>query len=227
MNGHFVYKYVYNGEIVYIGKNDTDLITRIKQHKSEEKFIPYLSSDIYYMSLNNERDSDLMESLLIQKYKPLLNVSKKYSYEQKIAFIEPEWKKYFENDFRLNKTTQKKPSKRSLGKSRKALNSMLKKLSYCQEIHTCAVKEIDGNMYIQLAYDLDNIPAIITIDDDRNWDSFKLFKTCEECDDGKTAIYKLDVEGYKKFQDNFDLILKQYKEKIKDFTNSNDLDCCI
>ena len=45
--GHFVYKYVYDGEIVYIGKNDTDLKTRIKQHEREEKFQPYLKSDIY------------------------------------------------------------------------------------------------------------------------------------------------------------------------------------
>jgi hypothetical protein len=31
--GHYVYKYVYNNEIIYIGKNDTDLENRIYQHK--------------------------------------------------------------------------------------------------------------------------------------------------------------------------------------------------
>lgn len=38
--GHYVYKYVYNNEIIYIGKNDTDLESRIYQHKLEDKFKP-------------------------------------------------------------------------------------------------------------------------------------------------------------------------------------------
>ena len=53
----YVYKYVYKDEIVYIGKNDTDLVTRIKQHQQETKFQPYLLSDIYYIELSNKAES--------------------------------------------------------------------------------------------------------------------------------------------------------------------------
>ena len=45
--GHYVYKYVKAGEIVYIGKNDTNLADRIYQHKLEEKFIPYADAEVY------------------------------------------------------------------------------------------------------------------------------------------------------------------------------------
>ena len=89
--GHYVYKYVYDGEIVYIGKNDTDLETRINQHKLEEKFRPYLKADIYYIELANAIMSDVVESELIRRYKPKLNVAKMCDWSG-LEFTEPEWK---------------------------------------------------------------------------------------------------------------------------------------
>lgn len=51
---HYVYKYVNNGEIIYIGKCDSKLIQRINQHKAEDKFKPYLDTcKIYYAVLAN------------------------------------------------------------------------------------------------------------------------------------------------------------------------------
>lgn len=91
--GHYVYKYVYNGEIVYIGKNDTDLKTRIKQHEREEKFQPYLKSDIYYIEVANKIMSDVVESELIRRYKPKLNVAKMSDWSG-LEFTEPEWEKF-------------------------------------------------------------------------------------------------------------------------------------
>lgn len=75
--GHYVYKYVKDGEIIYIGKSDTDLHSRIKAHLYEEKFQPYLDADVYYCVLANATMSDVVESALINEYKPKLNVAKK------------------------------------------------------------------------------------------------------------------------------------------------------
>lgn len=93
--GYYVYKYVYDGEIVYIGKNDTNLKNRIKQHEKEEKFQPYLSSVIYFIELANKAESKAIETFLINKYKPSLNVADKYeSISDFLEFTEPEWKEY-------------------------------------------------------------------------------------------------------------------------------------
>lgn len=96
---HYVYKYVFDGEIVYIGKNDTYLIDRIYQHTLETKFRQCKDAEIYYAELRNSTESSVMEMLLINKYKPRLNVT----FVQdglSIDFQEPEWIKYDEKDFK-------------------------------------------------------------------------------------------------------------------------------
>lgn len=98
--GHFVYKYVYDYEIIYIGKNDTDLKTRIDQHKREDKFKPYLDQcDIWYFEVANSVECKCYESLLINKYKPKLNVLEKHE-GLSIEFEEPRWNPYFEGLFK-------------------------------------------------------------------------------------------------------------------------------
>lgn len=93
--GHYVYKYVHNDEIIYIGKNDTNLESRIKQHERERKFKKYLSSDIYYIELSNRAESKALEALLINKYKPKLNVVDVYETSSNlIQFVEPTWLRY-------------------------------------------------------------------------------------------------------------------------------------
>lgn len=72
--GHYVYKYVENGEIIYIGKNDTDLVSRIKAHKREQKFKEHSSAEVYYIELANKTESSGLEKLLINEFKPILNV---------------------------------------------------------------------------------------------------------------------------------------------------------
>lgn len=93
--GHYVYKYVKAGEIVYIGKNDTNLADRIYQHKLEEKFIPYADADVYYIELANAIMSDVVESELIRRYKPKLNKAKMSDWSG-IPFTEPDWKLFKE-----------------------------------------------------------------------------------------------------------------------------------
>lgn len=80
---HYVYKYVYNDEIIYIGKTDASLTRRLKDHgKSgdniDSKYWDKINkSDIYYCYANNNIMSDVIESELIRRYKPVCNKAKK------------------------------------------------------------------------------------------------------------------------------------------------------
>ncbi len=74
----YVYKYVNNNTIIYIGKTD-DIARRVAEHASgqglEEKFLPYLEeSDIYFHECGNEIEMSALERLLINQFKPKLNV---------------------------------------------------------------------------------------------------------------------------------------------------------
>lgn len=87
-----IYKYVYNGEIIYIGKSDVDLWHRIKGHEKEDKFRPYLKRvKIYYFSCNNPAETTIYETYLINKYKPILNTAMKYYDTIDFNIPEPEW----------------------------------------------------------------------------------------------------------------------------------------
>ena len=71
---YFVYKYVYNNKIIYIGLTD-DMKRRVYEHASgvgiESKFLPYLDNvEIYYHQCGNETEMRALESLLINHFKP-------------------------------------------------------------------------------------------------------------------------------------------------------------
>ena len=222
--GHYVYKYIYNDEIIYIGKNDTDLISRINQHKLETKFQPYLLSDVYYIKLDNEYDTDIMETLLINKYKPLLNVAKKNKYKLNIDFTEPEWKKYCENDF---KTKHKKEYSKLGDVERKnaiaKLDNMLKILANYQYIHNYNFNIEKDNLYFVIPkQDLENFPMIFEIPLNKGWKIYNLWDSIEE--DDKGSVFFLNEKHYRIFQNNYDLIINTYKNKIIEFANKKDLE---
>ena len=96
--GHYVYKYVYDGEIIYIGKSDVpDLRARLYQHGrkgdniAEEAWDMINHSNIYYIELENAVMSDCVESELIRRYMPRLNKAKKSQWSG-LPFAEPVWK---------------------------------------------------------------------------------------------------------------------------------------
>jgi hypothetical protein len=90
MNG--VYKYVYENEIIYIGKSDNSIIDRISAHTKEKKFAPYIDkADIYYSPCINSAHTKVVETCLINKYKPILNTIDKYEESFDVGFIEPSW----------------------------------------------------------------------------------------------------------------------------------------
>lgn len=96
---HTVYKYVYNTEIIYIGKCDGSLSKRLSQHGKKGDNIPedghfeINNSDIYFIELPNRVMTDVVESELIRRYKPKYNKAKMSEW-QGIPFAEPQWKAY-------------------------------------------------------------------------------------------------------------------------------------
>lgn len=82
--GHYVYKYILDEEIIYIGKNDTNLSDRIyfHEHTKTDSLYGYQNKypqlQILFTEVENKIQSELLESLLIDKYKPVLNKAKKY-----------------------------------------------------------------------------------------------------------------------------------------------------
>lgn len=107
-----VYKYVYNDEIIYVGKSDTDISLRIHAHTFEEKFLPYLSDcKIYYALCKNPAHTTILETYLINKYKPILNVAMKYDDDLGITISEPEWNEYNKSEINsqnIDKSKEKK-----------------------------------------------------------------------------------------------------------------------
>lgn len=87
-----VYKYVYDNEIIYVGKSDHSILGRIKGHSTESKFKPFLKKcQIYYAWLPNPAFTTIFETFLINKYKPRLNVAMKYDAILPFDICEPVW----------------------------------------------------------------------------------------------------------------------------------------
>lgn len=96
--GHYVYKYVLDNEIIYIGKNDTDLYSRLYQHGRSGDNIPQKawddinSSDIFYFETLDSNMSDFLESVLIHRHKPKYNSAKRGAWDGYDSIPEPDWK---------------------------------------------------------------------------------------------------------------------------------------
>lgn len=89
-----LYKYVYPGKgIIYVGLSTNSIANRIYGHSREDKFKPFLDrAKIYYCHTPNKAVTEAYEKLLIDKYKPLLNVKDKYEGSScRWNFEEPEW----------------------------------------------------------------------------------------------------------------------------------------
>ena len=71
---YYVYKYLCNSEVIYIGMTK-DLKYRVDSHTKEDKFQIYPNTSIQYTVLTSKRSAELTESMLIAKYKPVLNVT--------------------------------------------------------------------------------------------------------------------------------------------------------
>ena len=137
--GHYVYKYVYNGEIIYIGINNTNLIDRLDQHGKcgdnirKEAWDELNASEIYYIKLLNQVMTDVVESELIRRYKPKYNIDKKNSDWNGLPFVEPEWIKYEKPVKKIKQVKEKKPRKEESFNFYETNKSVLKLLVYIFE----------------------------------------------------------------------------------------------
>ncbi len=91
---HGLYKYICDGEIIYIGKSNSNVYGRISAHKNEAKFKPYISKgvQIYTCELPNSTETDILERALINQYKPVLNgTDNQEGFSSCITINEPSW----------------------------------------------------------------------------------------------------------------------------------------
>lgn len=90
-----VYKYVYDNEVIYVGKSDRDIESRIYDHLNDSKFRPYLDGcEIYYAELPDPCYSTIYETYLIGTLKPKLNDIMKYQTPIKFEIPDITWEKF-------------------------------------------------------------------------------------------------------------------------------------
>lgn len=95
---YYIYKYIQNNTIIYIGKT-INLKRRIAEHNKEKKFKQLNNNyKIYYFLCNNKTEMDSYEYFLITKYNPLLNVTFN-NVTIKSDIKEPKWILYDKKDF--------------------------------------------------------------------------------------------------------------------------------
>lgn len=93
MATNYIYKYVRNNEIIYIGKTK-NLQQRHKQHLQEvDKFLK--TDELYYFLCPTSNIMDVYETALINKYHPILNKADNISTID-IVVKEPDWYLYKE-----------------------------------------------------------------------------------------------------------------------------------
>lgn len=66
-----IYKYVVNGEVVYVGKTNRALESRILEHCQELKF--FGMTEVYYYETTMVKDIWRHEAYWLNHYKPILN----------------------------------------------------------------------------------------------------------------------------------------------------------
>lgn len=95
---HYVYKYVLDDEVIYVGRTK-NLDVRVYFHgKSGDNITSdgrdeINRADVYYSLVANELMADVIESELIRRYKPKYNKMKKSNWDG-IDFVEPNWTRY-------------------------------------------------------------------------------------------------------------------------------------
>ncbi len=101
--GYFVYKWVSEDEIVYIGKTMNPK-QRFYQESKVEKFAPYLDADLYVCELTNSTEMTAVEKMLINKYQPKLNVVDTHGESMDLPFDDSklEWEIY-DNPYIISK----------------------------------------------------------------------------------------------------------------------------
>ena len=87
----YVYRYINGHETVYVGITN-NMQRRVSQHKADK--LAGLS-EIEFFAVQTRTDAEILETYLINQYKPVLNISKKEKGEVSfLADFQPPWEKY-------------------------------------------------------------------------------------------------------------------------------------
>jgi hypothetical protein len=144
----YVYRYTdkRTRDVVYIGKTNCSLKSRINAHKREEWFAPY-DCDVDFIKLSNEVETDSVEKFLINYYKPCINLKDKVPFVTKEINLEGlDWHPY-EEYLELLKTN-------------KARKEILKReaLKQVEVLDTLVEAYANGEDTIVLPYLASNLP---------------------------------------------------------------------
>ena len=125
--GHYLYKYVSDGKIIYIGITN-NIVKRVQQHASDKgldkKFTPYIKkSTIFVHECSTKGELKALERLLIDMIKPILNVKGKTDIAPTISFSEKDisWKLYNKSDYISQVKSEETKAKRMQNNARKNL----------------------------------------------------------------------------------------------------------
>lgn len=189
---HGVYKYVYNGEVIYVGKTDAEngFSNRIQGHKKENEL--FNKSDIYIYKCKDKTETDSLETILINAYKPMFNKMKLYDY--KIEPPELNWIPW--ENYRSNK------------KKTVSLKQALLDLKNCNVTRTLSGKQVIIGNAIPYETDDSNLAAFC--------DNGKIYMDCICNFPTKNSLLKMKsqidnmLENYDYFKENF----KEYQINI-------------
>lgn len=107
---YYIYKYYHDDELLYIGKTN-DLWARYKQHKNDWERYNEINK-IMYTVCNTKDDMDMLEKLLIRKYKPVLNKAELCDNTSlTIAFEEPAFSVFTKEEMNKRKKEDAKQEK--------------------------------------------------------------------------------------------------------------------
>lgn len=165
----YIYRYVYRGEIIYLGKTNRNLYYRIQEHQNEVKFMPYLSDvKIQYYELKTQVEMDIAEKYWINVYSPRLNVVDMDGATFNFTLPEPCWKPYNDMTFRqmitdvahiakMNMPNLLQSRLNELESEYTKYESALALLEYWFELYTTVGLDIRGS-YVYYDWDMDSNP---------------------------------------------------------------------
>lgn len=237
MNDCGIYKYVHDGEVIYIGKSDASIDARISAHAKESKFQPYLEkADIYYTLCKNPAHTTILETYLINKYKPRLNVSLKYDDNLGFEIPEPKWVLYQEElqQFasrtigQLKKSTiaHYKSQKRAKQKIVLELERRIKALSWIEELLTHEFYKQDV-FEVEVPLDIesrdDTSPFILDLSEGERIHLWNFSGVAHCYPNRSTIIREFSFEGYNDkgydFWNDYPLLFEKSRRNYLDEAN--------
>lgn len=128
---YFIYKYIKDNKIIYIGKTKRPLNERVNEHKKD---LPK-DCDIYYFECISEADMNIAELFLIDKYRPEYNkdcISD--SIKTSFNYTEPEWRplSVYYTPVKIFKGFKRQDGIKKVFYNSKTGKESIEKISYCE-----------------------------------------------------------------------------------------------